>query len=307
VFMPLLPEHRHLLNMQRDIEKEYGVRLDGTGDGTSCSIALIKSLQADIDYNLDLGELVWTAAETVTTKRGETLQVQLKMDACRAMSKIQQTSIAYTFPNGCDSPNSPFSTTEVCIFEGDDHWDSVHLHASKTLAEMNALVENPVVKYDDGSEVCVEVLAGCDLSNAGDMLCVSSCNGPFPCPICCTKREDLNPFKKPATRAKQRTLKEIDLLSHTACGICPGCKMEIVATLADVKDSAKQMCKAQPGDDEPTKTDWSSYLKSLNVTWLVAHKGIKYGHHPLLRVEVKKWIACLLHANLRVRSGIVNH
>jgi hypothetical protein len=39
--------------------------------------------------------------------------------------------------------------------------------------------------------------------------------------------------------------------------------------------------------------------------------GIKYvyGHHPLLRVKIKnsKWIACLLHANLRVTSGIVNH
>jgi hypothetical protein len=27
---------------------------------------------------------------------------------------------------------------------------------------------------------------------------------------------------------------------------------------ADVKDPIKQMCKAQPGDDEPTKKDWSS-------------------------------------------------
>jgi hypothetical protein len=104
VYMPILPEHRHLVNMQRDndIEDEYGVRLDGTRDGTSCSISLFKSLQADIDYNLSLGELVYSAEGAVTTKKGEVLQVQLKMDACRAMSKIQQTSVAYSFPNGCE-------------------------------------------------------------------------------------------------------------------------------------------------------------------------------------------------------------
>jgi hypothetical protein len=90
--MPILPEHRTLLKMQRDIEddSEYGIRLDGAGDGSSCSILLIASLHADIDYNLELGQLVYDAAGAVTTKQGETLQVQLKMDACRAMSKIQQ-------------------------------------------------------------------------------------------------------------------------------------------------------------------------------------------------------------------------
>jgi hypothetical protein len=33
----------------------------------------------------------------------------------------------------------------------------------------------------------------------------------------------MNPIKKPKTRAKRRTLEdsEIDLLSHTVCGICP--------------------------------------------------------------------------------------
>jgi hypothetical protein len=174
---------------------------------------------------------------------------------------------------------------------------------------MNALIASPVVELPDGLEVELDVYAasGADLSNAGDMLCVSSCNGPFPCAICECKREELNPLKKPATRPKQRTLERIGLLSHTSCGICPGCKMEIVATAADVKDPAKQMVKAQAGDEEPTKKDWSEYLLKLKHTWLVAHFGIKYGHYPLLMIKIKKWIACLLHANLRVTSGIVNN
>jgi hypothetical protein len=154
----------------------------------------------------------------------------------------------------------------VCVFEDDDHWDSVQLNAKLTLTEMNAviIIASPVVKLPDGPEVEFDVYAatGAELSNAGEMLCVSSCNGPFPCAICECKREELNPLKKPATRPKQRTLERIGLLSHTSCGTCigPGCKMEIVAT-ADVKDPAKQVIRTQAGDDEPTKQDWSEYLR----------------------------------------------
>jgi hypothetical protein len=308
VTMPILPEHRMLLNMQRAIEDEFGIRLDGTGDGNSCSISLLLAVAEDLLYNLRLGELVVTDDGKVVTRLGETPQIQLKMDACRAMSKIQQTSIAYTFPNVGDSPNSPYSTTEVCVFEDDDHWDSVQVNAKLTLSEMNALIADPVVKLPGGLEVEFDVYAGTDLSNAGEMLCVSSCNGPYPCPCCECKREELNPFKKPATRPTQRTLERIGLLSHTSCGTCPGCKMKIVETAADVKDPAKEMVKAQPGDEEPTIGDWSEFLKGKGkVTWLVGHFGIKYGHYPLLMVQIKKWIACLLHANLRVTSGIVNN
>jgi hypothetical protein len=34
-------QHRILVNMQREIEDESGIRLDGTGGGNSCSIELI--------------------------------------------------------------------------------------------------------------------------------------------------------------------------------------------------------------------------------------------------------------------------
>jgi predicted amino acid racemase len=189
--MPILPEHRILVNMQRAIEDEFGIRLDGTGDGNSCSIELIKAAIEDVLYNLRTGELVVDAEGKVVTARGEKPQIQFKMDACRAMSKIQQTSIGYTFPNVSEAPNSPYSTTEVCVFEDDDHWDSVQINAKLTLGEMNAVIADPVVKLPDGSDVEFDVYAGSDLSNAGDtcMLCVSSCNGPFPSAICECKRE----------------------------------------------------------------------------------------------------------------------
>jgi hypothetical protein len=40
VTMPIFPEHRALIEMQRVIEEKFGIRLDGTGDGNSCSIEL---------------------------------------------------------------------------------------------------------------------------------------------------------------------------------------------------------------------------------------------------------------------------
>jgi hypothetical protein len=108
--------------------------------------------------------------------------------------------------------------------------------------------------------------------------------------------------------AEPKTLEEIDLLSHTVCGTCPGCKMEIVATCtaAEVKDKNKQMMKAAIGDPEPKSGPAFNSLKNCKDTWLLAHYGIKYGHNPLIRVPVKKWPVCLLHFDLRVKSGMLN-
>jgi hypothetical protein len=86
----------------------------------------------------------------------------------------------------------------------------------------------------------------------------------------------------------------------------PGCKMEIVATKADVKDKNKQMVKAAIGDPEPKSGPAFSWLKKLKLTCLLGHWGIKYGHNPLIRVPVKKWPVCLLHLDLRLKSGMIN-
>jgi ribosome maturation factor RimP len=72
----------------------------------AASIELIKAVIEDVIYDLKKGELVVDAEGMVVTVRGEKPQIQFKMDACRAMSKIQQTSIGYTFPNVSEAPNS---------------------------------------------------------------------------------------------------------------------------------------------------------------------------------------------------------
>ena len=148
----------------------------------------------------------------------------------------------------------------------------------------------------------IDVWAGGDQSNQADMLCISSCNGPFPCVQCKEKKENM--CRK--GNAEPRTLEEIDLLSHTVCGVCPGCKVEIVATKEEVLDPAKQMVKAAAGDEEPKSGPVFVWLKKQKLSWLYAHFGIKYGHHPLIRVRVKKWVLCILHMDLRVKGGLIN-
>ena len=63
---------------------------------------------------------------------------------------------------------------------------------------------------------------------------------------------------------------------------------------------------AEAGDSEPPESQWSDYLLDLGVSWLEAHFGIIYGHHPLINIAVRRWILCLLHMNLRIVGGMFN-
>jgi hypothetical protein len=57
--------------------------------------------------------------------------------------------------------------------------------------------------------------------------------------------------------------------------------MQIVATKEEVKDPSRQTVKAQAGDAEPARGEWSQHLVNRKVTWLAGHYGIVYGRHPL--------------------------
>ena len=57
---------------------------------------------------------------------------------------------------------------------------------------------------------------------------------------------------------------------------------------------------------EPTPGMWSEWMRDSGLTWQQAHFGIVYGHYVLLRIEIARWIICLLHMNLRIVGGMVN-
>jgi hypothetical protein len=64
---------------------------------------------------------------------------------------------------------------------------------------MNELIKNPRVLLPGGAHVDVDVCAGDDFSNLGDMNCVLSYREPYPCVFCEAKLNNLNPYKKYGT------------------------------------------------------------------------------------------------------------
>jgi hypothetical protein len=129
----------------------------------------------------------------------------------------------------------------------------------------------------------------------------------------------------------ERTLERMDLLTHTACGLCPGmhahthththtriyiyiyiciymyiyiyiyisthtqthtgCGLEIVE-VGKVANKKKQVARAEPGDTVPAKH-------------CATHFGHLYGQALLMRL--KRWITCKLHCKLRLTSGVLKH
>jgi hypothetical protein len=222
--------------------------------------------------------------DIVCADTGDLLKIQFKMDACGVWKGVQQTSIAYVFVNASTNPNSPQDTTEFCVFEGDDHWDSVSLHAEQTLVQINSIIENPILLLPslnkDGVppvSVLLDVYLGADLSNAGDMLCVKGCNCSHSCTQCKQPKEKM----RSKERAAARTLEEIKALAHVEAGlVCPACKKMVVDKDKDDLDE-HEVKLAKPGEEPP-------YSHVDDVPWDEVHFGICYGHYPLLRLPIKR-------------------
>jgi hypothetical protein len=169
------------------------------------------------------------------------------------------------------------------VFEGDDHWDSVALHAEQTLIQINAIIQNPILLLPSLNQegmplvsVAVDVYCGADLSNAGDMLCGKGCNCSHPYTQCKQPKGKMCSKE----RAEARTLVEIKALAHVEVGlVCPACKKIIVdKEKADL--DVREVKLAKPGEEPPC-----SHVDG--VPWDEAHIGIFYplcGHQTLDRV-----------------------
>jgi hypothetical protein len=137
--IPILPaEHRQLVAVQEKIDSKFALKRGGDGDRTIASAyaSLPPCIEADIQYAImiKLGHLVRDDEGQVVLPDGNLLRVQSKMDACNLWSKVSQVSVAYVFVNACTNPNSPFDTTEFCLFKGDDHCMGQRFHTSQRFA-----------------------------------------------------------------------------------------------------------------------------------------------------------------------------
>lgn len=221
---------------------------------------------------------------------------------------MKQTSAAITLPLHSTNPQAPADTSQVSLFEADDHLPSVVKNMPETLDAFNKLILSRRIEFTTGGRhvwSALRLCAGGDLSNITDMHAIAGCNASHPCYLCEIRKEDCcstDPVILAA--APRRTLSSIRLMSHRQLGTCTGCGMEIVQV---VTNPLTQMSQSKMGDKAPTKAKWPAAVKALNKTWPQMHPGIVYGHSPPINLEPWEWVICVLHLNLRIVGAMFVH
>ena len=131
----------------------------------------------------------------------------------------------------------------------------------------------------------------------GAQNCVSSCNGPFPCPYCVCPKGKLSEIGSIfPRRSRERTV----LLTHTVLGTtCPACKADIVDV---VTDPDTQRAVHVRGDPHPAVP---KHMQAAGVTHLALHEGIVPGQTVNYHLEPHDWAVCLLHVNLCIVGGLL--
>ena len=130
----------------------------------------------------------------------------------------------------------------------------------------------------------------------GSQNCISSCNGPCPCPYCACPKNQLSEI---GARFIKRTRKRVQLLAHVITGHCPGCDMEIVATVTNPKTQVPLCQRGCPQPAVPTKK------KGRGVTHLSLHEGVTPGQTVNFHMEPDSWGLCLLHAGCCMTGGLL--
>lgn len=131
----------------------------------------------------------------------------------------------------------------------------------------------------------------------GGQNCVSSCNGPCPCPYCVCTKKQLSTM--PDTPHLTRTKDMIELLAHVKEGMCPGCGMQVVAV---VRDATSQVPLCERGCNPPKVPP---HKNDKGVTHSSLHYGIVPGQTVNYNLDPEKWSICLLHVNLCIVGGML--
>jgi hypothetical protein len=130
----------------------------------------------------------------------------------------------------------------------------------------------------------------------GGQNCISSCNGPCPCPFCVCPKKDLSIV---GNKYKARTKDRIELLAHSKTGFCPACEMWIVKA---VKDKLTQVPLCERGCAIPPVP---AKMNHPGNTHLTIHEGVVPGQTVNYNLEPVQWSMCLLHANLCIIGGLL--
>jgi len=131
----------------------------------------------------------------------------------------------------------------------------------------------------------------------GGQNCISSCNGPCPCPYCSCSKYQLSEI---GLVCRKRTRERIELLAHTLVGgTCPACDKKIVK---HVMDKTKEVAVCERNCVHP---EVPANKKGRGITHLILHEGIVPGQTVNFHLEPDDWTMCLLHAGLCIVGGLL--
>jgi hypothetical protein len=298
VTFPRLVPWAHIMHFMKELEITMGMKPSEEGD--SVTLDLDTNIRFEIAQRLKDGLLTLNANNQLVDKQGKRVLLQYKGDAANMHKGMKQTVFGVTFPYCSRTPHAqaPGEYKMLLCYADGDHTENLLKHGAEHLATVNRAVIHTKWEFPelgDGVWAQIDWCIGGDLSCLNSLLGNAGCNASYPCPLCeCPKEHMAHTDKLGQYVTTKRSLEKIRLMTHTALGVCPACKMEIVATEADVIDSKKQMVRAQLGDKPPT-------MKSVGGTgvWNKVHRSCKYGTPVPFDVPIDEYIICILHMNLR--------
>ena len=321
VLAPQLPGRHKRAEYRRMILEAFEHEVEDDGLSTSLNVRLV--LVASIKQSLLQGYMQ-VVDGWVKQLNGQDPQVMKYTDTANQFKGMKVTASAVQLPYGSSAPNSPFHTSEYALYEGGDGYEDLTTLGRWEVAQANDLLAQPILDLGpllihlegpllpgatrDSVMMNVRCMMnfniGGDQSHSNSSNCLSGCNCSNPCVYCEATKDEMCSLDWEKTWGV-RTRRRIMLLAHTVVGVCPGCKMEIVAEEQLVVNPNLQCVIAAEGDDEPgLPHKFVDLNKRPSVTWTSLHLGVVYGRTPPYEVDPDNWILCLLHLNLCIVRGL---
>ena len=215
-------------------------------------------------------------------------------DKAQTVTGLPITTLAVSFPEIADKPNSPFSKFAISMWGGSDSYCDILKYSDDNRQDMDSIRKNGINLLVDDQEInlVIRFVGGGDLLFIASCLALAGASADFCCTVCECKRSD---FANPNIVSEMRTLEKIRSYAHLKLGKCPCCS-KVIRTAAKEREAVTVFRK---------KTKHGKSYEQI-------HYGCKMGRHPLFGIEPNHYVMCVLHFVLRhvamiFKYGIINN
>lgn len=211
-------------------------------------------------------------------KRKE-LWIQFAGDAARA-GCIQQTAVSFRIMGvgNKGEANSPFTTYTVLLYEGDDSYNALASYTERLLKDMQQVLQHGLEV--DGVQHTFTFFGGGDLKYINAILGLATCAHTYPCCFCVVLKSLLSRTDTSERKAPRNIQRATEMAHEAHKGTCPGCGV-------DLSNRAAVEAKKPQNDNQ-------------RLAYQTQHQGQRPHAAPLLPIQIKRMIPCILHVMLRL-------